>query len=42
MDLPTPSHLPTAAITAIICRIKDLSMVAMHDVFGKMPYEWQL
>jgi hypothetical protein len=42
MDLPTPSDLPTAAITTIIRRFEHLSKVAMQDVFGKMPYPWQL
>ena len=42
MDLPLPSDLPPDAITTIIRRFEHLSTVAMHDVFGKMPYQWQL
>jgi hypothetical protein len=41
VDLTTPSYLPPDAITTIIRRFQYLSTVAMHDVFGKMPYEWQ-
>jgi hypothetical protein len=42
MDLWTPSHLRAAAIITIICCFEHLSMVAMHNVFGKMPYPPQL
>jgi hypothetical protein len=42
MDLPLPSHLPPDVITTIIRRFEHLSTVAMHNVFGKMPYQWQL
>jgi superfamily II DNA helicase RecQ len=42
MDLPLPSHLPLDVITTIIRRFEHLSTVAMHNVFGKMPYQWQL
>jgi hypothetical protein len=39
MDLLAPSDLPLDVITTIIDHFKHLSMVAMYDVFGKMPYE---
>jgi hypothetical protein len=42
MDLLLPSHLPLDVITTIIRRFKHLSTMAMHNVFGKMPYQWQL
>jgi hypothetical protein len=42
IDLPAPSDLPPDVITTIIYPFKHLSMVAMHDMLGKMPYEWQL
>jgi superfamily II DNA helicase RecQ len=37
-----PIDLPPDAILAIVERFKHLSMAAMHDVFGRMPYEWQV
>jgi hypothetical protein len=30
------------AFTTIVCHFEHLSTVAMHDVFGKMAYPWQL
>jgi hypothetical protein len=42
IDLPAPSDLPPDVITTIIYPFKHLSMVAMHDVLGKMPCEWQV
>jgi superfamily II DNA helicase RecQ len=42
MDPPLPSNLPPDVITTIIRRFKHFSTVAMHNVFGKIPYQWQL
>jgi hypothetical protein len=42
MDPPLPSDLPPDVITTIIRRFEHLSTVAMYNVFGKMPYQWQL
>jgi hypothetical protein len=42
MDPPLPSDLPPDVITTIVRRFEHLSTVAMHNVFGKMPYQWQL
>jgi Ca2+/Na+ antiporter len=42
MNLPLPSDLPPDAITTIIRCFEQLSTVAMHNVFGKMLYQWQL
>ncbi len=43
MDPPLPSDLPPDVIvTTIIRHFEHLSTVAMHNVFGKMPYRWQL
>jgi hypothetical protein len=37
-----PIDLPPDAILAIVERFKHLSKVAMHDMFGRIPYEWQV
>jgi superfamily II DNA helicase RecQ len=37
-----PIDLPPDAILAIVERFKHLSKVAMHDVFGRIPYAWQV
>jgi superfamily II DNA helicase RecQ len=41
MPPTVPIDLPLDAILAIVESFKHLSKVAMHDVFGRIPYEWQ-